>query len=129
MADIYTLTIYLPGKGPRFRLVAGPALWRLDYLPAEGGPPIPLAEGREYPSRLGAELPYDEPQTIGALLHFIIAAHPGSGSGSHDGDNGRAPSWWLNPAALYLAASHLDVLTHEADELEAGYINPDPEED
>lgn len=117
----FTLTPYLAGKGPRFRLTGTPFDWEFIMLPVEG-PSILLAQGDEYPSIGGQEMPYDEPKTIGELLQFIVAYHPESGSGACEGLE--APPYWVSKAALDLAKPHLDVIDMEARELE----NPhDPE--
>jgi hypothetical protein len=116
----FTLTPYLAGKGPRFRLTGTPYDWEFIMLPVEG-PSILLAQGDEYPSCQGHVMPYDEPKTIGTLLYFIVAHHPASGSGISviaSDEEREASHFWVSQAALDLAAPHLDVLEMEARDLE-----------
>lgn len=129
MPDVYTLTPYRPGMGPAFRLEADAAGWTLDMVPASPllvpGAAVRLAEGTEYPSRGGQVMAWDEPQTIGELLHFVLAAHPDSGSGIA-GDNCWSDYGWADAEALEVAYRHLDALELEAEALENGDRGPDP---
>ncbi len=126
MPDVYTLTPYRPGMGPAFRLVADAAGWTFDLLPATpaDAEPVRLAEGSEYPTREGRVMAWDEPQTIGELLHFVLASHPDSGSGIAGADCW-AEYGWLGEEALILARPQLDVLGLEAEALEHGDRVPD----